>query len=272
MAARLSINEITTFRWTFEEDVNYFKAAGIEGIGVWRQKISDFGEDKGCELLSDSGLAVSNLLWAGGFTGSDGRTFRESIEDAVEAIELAQDLRAGCLVVYSGARAGHTHNHARRLLKDALGELLPVALECRVTLAIEPMHAGCSSDWTFLTSLDDTVGFLDSLNFPEVKLVFDTYHLGHDRSVLSRLDDLAPRIAVVHLADGKEPPEREQDRCRLGDGRLPLKEIVASLAAAGYDGFYDVELIGPEIEASSYHQLVEQSKQAFSRLVGSPEA
>src|SRR5215470_16418267 len=108
--ARLSMNEMTTYRWSFEEDVVNYRAAGIPAIGVWRQKLSDFGEEKGIELLADSGMTVSNLLWAGGFTGSDGHTFRESMDDASEAIRLAGQLKAGCLIVYSGARAGHTHN------------------------------------------------------------------------------------------------------------------------------------------------------------------
>src|SRR5690606_18386205 len=123
----LSVNELTTYRWTFEQDVLHYAEAGFQAIGVGRQKLADFGEGKGVELLAESGLAVSNLLWAGGFTGSDGRTYRDSIDDAVEAIELAGMLHAPCLVVYSGSRAGHTHNHARRLLSGALTELVPVA-------------------------------------------------------------------------------------------------------------------------------------------------
>lgn len=83
---RLSMNEMTTYRWSFEEDVARYTAAGIGAIGVWRQKLSDFGEDKGVELLAESGLQVSNLLWAGGFTGSDGRSLRDSIDDALEAV------------------------------------------------------------------------------------------------------------------------------------------------------------------------------------------
>ena len=100
--ARLSINEMTTYRWSFEEDVVELKSAGIPAIGVWRQKVADVGEDRAVALLAQSGLAVSNLLWAGGFTGSDGHTFVESIQDAADAIRLAARLRAGCLVVYSG--------------------------------------------------------------------------------------------------------------------------------------------------------------------------
>ena len=113
--SRLSMNEMTTYRWSFEEDLQHYRAAGIPAIGVWRRKLSDFGEQRGIELLQESGLAVSNLMWAGGFTGSEGHTYRESIDDAAEAIRLAGAMAAKCVVVYSGARAGHTHNHARRL-------------------------------------------------------------------------------------------------------------------------------------------------------------
>ena len=87
--AQLSMNETTTFRWSFEEDVIHYAAAGIPAIGVWRQKLSDCGLAKGIELLAEHGLKVSHLLWAGGFTGSDGRSFRSSVDDAKEALETA---------------------------------------------------------------------------------------------------------------------------------------------------------------------------------------
>src|SRR5271163_3357150 len=106
---RLSVNEMTTYRWSFEEDVTHYRAAGIGAIGVWRQKLADFGEERGADLLADSGLVVSNLLWAGGFTGSDGHSFRESLNDAADAVRLAGALRAKALIVYSGGRGGHTH-------------------------------------------------------------------------------------------------------------------------------------------------------------------
>ena len=102
------MNEMTTFRWSFEEDVKQYKAAGIPSIGIWRRKLADFGEERGIDLLADSGLAVSNVLWAGGFTGSEGQSYRESIEDAEDAIRLAAAMQAQCLIVYTGARNGHT--------------------------------------------------------------------------------------------------------------------------------------------------------------------
>jgi sugar phosphate isomerase/epimerase len=264
---RLSMNEMTTYRWSFEEDVARYRAAGIGAIGVWRQKLSDYGEDKGIELLAESGLTVSNLLWAGGFTGSDGRSFRESVDDGLEAVRLAKAMGAESLVVYSGARAGHTHNHARRLMKDALQDLVIAAAESGVTLALEPMHAVCASEWTFLNTLDDAMSLVDFFDSPHLRLAFDTYHFGWDEGVCQRLRELASRIAIVHLGDGKSPPETEQDRSRLGEGTVPLGEIIAALIAGGYRGWFDVELMGQDIEASNYDDLLRHSRAAFDRLL-----
>lgn len=265
---RLSINEMTTYRWPFECDVATYAHAGISAIGVWRQKLSDFGDQRGIELLDDFGLRVSNLLWAGGFTGSDGRNFRESVEDAEEAIALAGQMQAGCLILYSGARNGHTANHCRRLVRSALAELAPVAVQHGVTLAVEPMHAGCAAEWTFLTSLDETFDLIDDVGAPCLRVAFDTYHLGQDAAIVERIPEIVDRIGIVHLGDGRGTPRGEQNRCRLGEGTLPLNEIVAALLEAGYSGDFDVELFGEDVETASYDQLIAHSRQAFRALLG----
>jgi len=266
--AQLSINETTTFRWSFEEDVLNYAAAGITAIGVWRQKLSDCGEEKGIELLAEHGMKVSHLFWAGGFTGSDGRSFRASVDDAAEALRTAHALGTGALVVYSGARAGHTFNHARRLIREALKELAPLAAELGVVLAVEPMHPGCAAEFTFLTDIDEVLDVLAAVGSEQVKIVFDTYHLGQDPQIIERIPQIAGHVALVQLGDAREPPTGEQNRCCLGEGSVPLKQIVGALAAAGYDGFYDVELLGEEIETIDYSTLLERAKQAYKDLVG----
>lgn len=266
--AELSMNETTTYRWSFEQDVAEYTAAGIPAIGVWRQKLSDCGQARAVELLDQTGLKVSHLLWAGGFTGSDGRSYRESVEDAGEALRTAAELRTRILVVYSGARAGHTYNHARRLIQGALAELIPTATKLGVTLAVEPMHPGCASGWTFLTSIEDVLALLAAVGNPQVKMVLDTYHLGQEPGFVDRIAEIASQVAIVQLGDAKQPPDGEQNRCRLGEGTIPLAEIIAALKTAGYDGYYDVELLGEEIETSDYHSLLEHAKQAFDELVG----
>ena len=270
--ARLSINELTTYRWSFEEDVLRAAAAGYEAIGVWRPKLADYGEDKGRELLIEAGLSVSNLLWAGGFTGSDDRSFVEAVEDATDAIQLAANIEAGCLIVYSGSAASHTTRHARRLFGSALEELLPVAAEHKVDLALEVMHPACAAPWTIVTDVASALELLDEMNHPCLKLAIDTYHLGRDDEFRLKLEALAEDIAIVHLADGRGQPKEDQQRCPLGEGEIPLAEILSALATAGYNGDYDVELLGEEIEQLDYDTLLRQTITAFDKLMSAVAA
>jgi sugar phosphate isomerase/epimerase len=264
---QLSMNEMTTYRWSLAQDVENYQEAGYSGIGIWRHKLIDEDEDQVIDLLHASGLSVTNVSWAGGFTGSDGRTLAESVDDAAQAIRLAAALMARCLVVYAGGRNNHTYRHAGRLLRMALDELLPLAEVWEVPLAIEPMHAACAADWTFLTSLESAIELAEEYDSAYVKIAYDTYHfpLGNRRRRL--LSQLVPHIGIVFLGDRLQPASSEHERCPLGHGRLPLAEIVATLEDAGYAGPYDVKLMGPDIEDCDYWKLLEQSQLAFNELV-----
>jgi sugar phosphate isomerase/epimerase len=266
----LSMNELTTYRWSLEEDVEHYQHAGYRAIGVWRQKLADGDEERGIDLLAASGLSVSNLLWAGGFTGSDGRTLRESVDDAAHAIRQAAALRAGCLVVYAGGRNNHTYRHAGRLLRTALDELLALAETCDVPLAIEPMHPRCAADSTFLTDLYAVASLIDEFQSDWLKLSYDTYHFPFGAGQRGTLTKLARYIGIVHLADRRVPPNIDQERCPLGHGRLPLAEIVSTLLEAGYTGPFDVKLLGPEIGVNDYWMLLEQSQLAFAEMAQAP--
>lgn len=270
--ARLSMNELTTYRWSFEEDVRQYAAAGYEGIGVWREKLADCGEGNALKLLAESGIKVSLLSWAGGFTGSDGRSHIEAIEDGLDAVRLAARLRADCLIVHSGARGGHTRNHVRRIFRDALERLLAVAEPLGVTIAVEPMHPSCATDWTFLTGLDEALGLIRACESPRLKLALDAYHVANDDVALQRLEEVAPHVAVAQLGDARQLPCSEPSRCPLGEGIVPLARFVSALLGAGFDGFFDVELVGEEIEEADYGQLLISSRQAFEGLVEAASA
>jgi sugar phosphate isomerase/epimerase len=152
------------------------------------------------------------------------------------------------------------------MIREAITEIMPVAADLHVTLALEPMHPNCGGDWTVVTDLDAACRVLDEFDSPFLKLVFDTYHLAHDARIVHRIEEIAGRIAVVHLGDAKSSPEKEQNRTRLGTGALPLQDVIDALSAAGYDGYYDVELVGEEFHPDHYFDVLDHSKQAFGEL------
>lgn len=263
MVDRLSINELTTYSWSFERDVTEYSSRNVGAIGVWRSKLTDYGVEKGAELVREHQMQVSSLHWAGGFTGSDGRSYEDAVRDAGEMIEMATVIDSPCLIVHSGARGGHTNNHAARLFRSALERLLPQAEEHNITLAIEPMHPGCGLEWTLLKTLEETADLLHEFESEHLQLLYDMYHFPAPSEAM--LAELAPRLAIVQLGDCNRPPCGEQNRCPLGEGEVPVRDLVVELEALGYDGYYEVELRGEDVETLSYCDLIQRSIDVFGQ-------
>ena len=267
--AAISVSEVTTYLWPFDKDVQTYASYGLSSIGVWRQKLTDYGEEKGAELLAEEGMDVSHLYFAGGFTGYDGGSLQDAIDDAQQALEVAALIQADCLTLYTGSRGGHTYNHAHRLLQLAFDQILPIAEELGVALALEPMDARAATDWTFLTDLEQTLEVVDRRSHPLLKMALDTYHWGGDEKLYSLLPDLVPHLAIVHLGDCTFRPSRDHERCLLGAGNVPLQSMIAALSEHGYDATYDIRLMGEDIEVADEERVLRDSYQFVEQILRS---
>ncbi|GAB5404425.1 MAG: sugar phosphate isomerase/epimerase [Aureliella sp.] len=257
---RLSVNELSTYSWTFEEDVLHYHSQGFDAIGIWRPKLADYGEEKGLELLHEQGLSISSLQWIGGFTGSEGRSYRDSLHDGFDTIQLAADIGAETVVVLAGGRGGHTTNHARRILRNALTDLSEAAQAVGVQLAVEPLHAGCSAEWSFLNTIPDCLEVIAEIDNPHLGIVFDCYHLAQDRGVIAALPTIVPYVRLVQLGDARHAPLGEQNRCLLGHGRIPLAKLISCFQEFGYNGYYEIEVAGRDVEHLRYEQILGQAR------------
>lgn len=268
-----SISELATFRWELADEVEHLVEHGFDSIALWRTKVSDIGAAAAGAVIRQAGLRVSSLQWAGGFTGGDGRSFGESVDDALEAIEAAATLGAEALVVHPGCRGGHTKSHAHRLLADALDILAPVALAEGVTLALKPMHAAVAAAGSFLASPAEAAAWIDRFDHPAVRLALDLWHFGHDARLPAGLAELAPRIAVVQVADGHGAPHADAERLPPGQGILPLAGLVAGLVEHGYAGAVEFSPVGETVESLGYDRVLRHlstTATAWGRLVRVP--
>ena len=274
---QISVSQFSTCHWTFEEDLLRYQALGFDSIGIWRQKIDDFGHRDAIDMLYDSKLNVSSLSWAGGFTGSDGRSHVEAIDDAYEAISLASKLNAGSLLVHPGARNKHTNSHAFRLLESALTRLVPVAEDYGVKLTIELIPGFVESPWTFIHSFAQIDRLLDTFPSEQLGLVLDLYHAGLNQPAFDRLDRLANRIDLVQLSDRNDASctdssQSKDSRCgevRLlpGHGDVDISAWLTKLDALNYHGPIELEVHGAGVETVDYFDRLDDSYDYLQHLL-----
>jgi sugar phosphate isomerase/epimerase len=60
---------------------------------------------------------------------------------------------------------------------------------------------------------------------------------------------------------------RTLDRALLGRGILPLGELVGTLEAGGYRGWYEAEIISDDVERIGYERVLRHTRTAFARLL-----
>src|SRR5260370_18575806 len=104
--SRLSLNQMTTERWSLREAVDGCARAGLGWIGVWRDKLAEAGTEAGARLIRDAGLRVSGLCRGGMFPAATLAERQDRSADNPRATAEAAALRAAVFVVGCGAAPG----------------------------------------------------------------------------------------------------------------------------------------------------------------------
>lgn len=266
-SSHFSLNVMSTIRWNLLQDVYSCKDTGINTVGLWRNKLDRFGVEKGIELVKEENLQVSSLSWAGGFTGSHGLSFIEAVDDGIEAINIAHALNCNTLIVVSGALGAHIESHARKTVSGGLKWMADFAAEKNVTLALLPMHESFRKKWTFLNHLDDCLDMINSCDHPNVRMAFNTYHMGCERNILNRIASIVKYIQIVQIADCRTVPSVENDRCMPGEGILPVSSMVNELIENGYQDYFEFDIWSKELWNSDYSELITDCQARFMDLI-----
>lgn len=271
---QFAVSQLTTLRWDLPEELCHCVEHGFDAISLWRAKVSDVGTGTAQELLQQAGVRVSSLHWAGGFTGSDGQTFDESLADCREAIETAEQLACPVLTVYAGCRGGHTLSHARRLVRQALAELAPAATAAGVTLALKPAREPESLGGGFMSSLEETQAVIADVDQDHVGLALDLWAFADDPFLRESWDLLVRHTRLVLVADRSGPLDFEQERLLPGAGRLPLDWCLRALADAGYQGDIEIDPVGEAVSQAGYEATlaaISQYRDELGRMLRRPQ-
>jgi sugar phosphate isomerase/epimerase len=266
---RFSVSQMTTLRASFEEDLSARQLAGVTAIGLWRKKIDEVGESVAVEAVQKSGLDVTTLSYAGGFSGSAGLSFREALEDGYDALFTAAAVGARTLIVSPGGRARYTARHEFRLVTQAIRELSFVAEELDVQIAVMPRTARHAGRWTSLHSLEQAIALCDATGRSNVGVVYDTFYLAEDGAALSIAEKCVERIFVLQLNDALDSSGLEYAQCVPGAGNLPVRETIQSLYGNGFSGDVDVQIFAEEIWKQDVNDTLADCQRQVSSMLRS---
>src|SRR5260370_22040638 len=100
--ARLSLNQMTTRQWNIREAVEGCTRAGIPAIGLWREKVAEFGLKESTQLVREAGISVSSLCRGGWFPAASASARQKRLDDNFRAVAEAAESGAQVLVLVAG--------------------------------------------------------------------------------------------------------------------------------------------------------------------------
>jgi sugar phosphate isomerase/epimerase len=266
--AYLSLNQITTERWSVREAVEGCARAGLSWIGLWRHKVAETGLKESARLVRDAGLRVSGLCRGGMFPAGTRAERAARIEDNRRAIDEAAELGTDVLVLVCGPAENCTLDDARAMVEEGITELVPYAAERGVKLGIEPLHPVFAADRSVIVSLGQANDIVERIGSPHVGVVIDVYHVWWDPRLYEEIRRSAGHIFGFHVNDWLAPVENAlMSRGMMGDGCIEIERIRRAVEAAGYRGPVEVEIFNRKIWDTPYDEVLEVMKERFARLV-----
>jgi sugar phosphate isomerase/epimerase len=215
---------------------------------------------------------VTSLCRGGFFTAAASADRRSALADNRAAIEEAAMLEADVLVLVAGGLPAGSRDlpAARRVIADAVGELVPRAQELGVRLGIEALHPMFCADRCAISTLAQAVELAQQFPAEAVGVVVDSYHLWWDPELIAAISSACGRIASYQVCDWVLPLPADLllGRGHLGDGVIDFGPMSDAVLAAGYDGFVEVEIFNQQIWDAPADDTVSTVRKRFAEHLG----
>jgi sugar phosphate isomerase/epimerase len=266
--SRLSLNQITTNSWNVREAVEGCTRAGIPWIGLWREKVHEYGLAACRRLVADAGLQVSSLCRGGWFPATSKIERQARIDDNRRAIKEAAELGTDVLVLVCGPAPDRNIIAGRAMVAEAIAQLLPDAQAAGVKLGIEPLHPMFAADRSVIVTLAEANRLVETLQSDALGVIVDAYHVWWDSDIFAQIKRASGHILGFHVSDWPVPlPDTLLGRAMMGDGRIDLPPLRAAVEATGYRGPIEVEIFNRIIWDSVGDEVLLLMKERYLAFV-----
>ena len=151
------------------------------------------------------------------------------VEALCASVRRLAELDPVCVVFLTGP------GDATDVVREGIRAVAAAGEEAGVRVALEPVDPSQADVFSFVHTIPDALELIGSA---EVGIMLDLWHISDPAAIAAH----AGHITGVHVSDRREPTRSHFDRVLPGDGVLDLAAAFRVLDAAGYDGWYDVEI------------------------------
>lgn len=266
---RLAIHTITTKSWDLPTAAARYSAAGVRGMGVWRQWLDGRPLAESRRILDDHGISAVSLVRGGFFPYLNDTERQAALDDNFRALDEAAAIGAPQVVLVCGAKTDLPLPESRRHISEGIAACIDHARATGVRLAIEPLHPMYADCRSAVNTLGQANDILDQLGSPpEVGIAADVYHLWWDPNLSAEIARAGKRIIGFHVCDWLTPTtDLLNDRGLMGEGCIDIKGIRHEVEATGFQDWIEVEIFSNRWWSHDPDSYLQSILQAYAEHV-----
>jgi sugar phosphate isomerase/epimerase len=214
--------------------------------------------------IAAADVTVTSVMAQNPFTLGDRSRWDEEAEPLSRVIDAAEALACDTIVLPFGCGGAMPWERSADALEEALGPSLREAQRRGIWILLEPANS-LRSDVSFVHTLRDALDLSWRL---DTGVCMEITASWNERNLVGTVHSGVAGIGLVQVADYATGTHDTPNRVVPGDGDLPLERIIGQLLDTGYEGLFELELIGPAIDAEGYDGAIDRSICWLDELLG----
>jgi sugar phosphate isomerase/epimerase len=272
MHDRLSIHAICFPGAGFRELSGYWRELGAHRVSLVSNLLLQEGLPAAQEALQASNCAVESIthpfLLPGRHLEQREESWRDARDTLTRMIQYAKSLGARSIYMLTGGHGTLTWEEAAEVFREAIAPCVIQAQEAGIALMVEnsaPLYA----DVHIAHTLRDAVTLAELAG---IGVCMDLFACWTEAGLRESIQRAMPGCHLVQVCDYAYGDRSLPSRAVPGDGAIPVKRILEWVLQAGYTGTFDIELIGPRIDAEGRVTAIRRSTEILGETLRSLRA
>lgn len=261
MHERISVSSICFMQSTLSQQAAYWQALAAKRISLLGPHISSEGLSTARAVLSAGDYRLETVVHPflpGQNLDPEPESWEVPRANLRDQIEAVSQLGGRSIYMTTGGHGGMTWERAAETFAAAIEPCAALARAKGIALMIEnapPQYA----DIHIAHSLRDTLTLAELAG---IGVCIDLFGCWTEAGLQSLIERAVARSDLIQVSDNVAGDRALPARAVPGDGDMPLQRLLDWCLAAGYQGAFDLELLGPRIDAEG---ALEATRRAADR-------
>jgi sugar phosphate isomerase/epimerase len=267
MHDRISVNALCFLGTPLRELADYWRELGARRLGLVTNLLFDEGMGAAEAALGTGDYKVEILShqFLAGHLQPDEATWREPRARLSQAIEWAKAMGGASIYMVTGGHGDPVlpWEEAADCFRAAVAPCVAEARAARIPLMVESSPPPYASSH-IAHNLRDTVTLAETA---DIGVCIDMFAIWSEAGLKQTIERSIPRCHAIQVGDWVYGDRSLPCRAVPGDGVIPIGRMCRWALDAGYQGAFDLELLGPRIDQEGRIKAVARAARYMSELL-----